>query len=71
MPRTRASVARARRGGDNRLRDLVVAAVRHADQIESKVDDPDAFMQTDEDLREAALAFERSLSAADRERLGR
>lgn len=54
------------------------AAVRHADAIERPEDlderRPDwheRFMQTDEDLREAALAFARSLGKADRERLGR
>lgn len=54
------------------------AAVRHADAIEHPEDlderRPDwheRLTQTDEDFRESALAFARSLSKADRERLGR
>lgn len=60
---------------DSPLHRLVVGAVRHADAIELPEaehgpDYHERFIATDEDLREAALAFARSLSPVDRKRLG-
>lgn len=64
----RARTSRAARSGDSALHTLVRGAVRLANALEA--DDDTACMRGDE-LWEAALAFARSLSAADRERLGR
>ena len=77
--RARRVVSRERRGtAPDRMFTLVCAAVRHADAIEApeplRAADPgwnDRFIETDEDLREAALAYARGLSPADRARLGR
>ena len=50
---------------------LVVAAVRHGVHFEPGApdEDHDAFMATDEELREAAIAYRRSLSQGDRKRI--
>lgn len=78
MSGARARTSRAARNGDSALHRLVRGAVKHADAIEHpedrdarKPDWHERFMRTAEELREAALDFARSLSKADRERLGR
>ena len=67
MAGNRARTSRARRNGDSALNRLVCAAVRYADARHTDT----AVIASEVALDEAALAFASSLSAADRERLGR
>jgi hypothetical protein len=71
--RTERAHARLRGSANYRL---LVAAVKYADALEQPeaAQGPDfheRFMAADEENREAALAFARPLTKADRERLGR
>jgi hypothetical protein len=66
----RARVNRERRNGSSALHALVRAAVRAANEMESDAAS-DHDLRLREALDEAALSFARSLSKADRERLGR